>query len=81
VTETKVFRLCQPGTFADPLTEVLRNGARALLAQPSEHELSMDALARRAASQSPEMNGMCYCATIILATSAGRSTRTIRSSP
>jgi putative transposase len=33
VTETNVFRLSQPGTCADPLTEVLRNGARALLAQ------------------------------------------------
>jgi hypothetical protein len=28
--ETNVFQLSQPGTFADPLTEVLRNGARAL---------------------------------------------------
>jgi len=33
VTDTNVFQLSQPGTFADPLTEVLRNGARALLAQ------------------------------------------------
>src|SRR5262249_40015791 len=30
---TNVFQLSQPGTFADPLTEVLRSGARALLAQ------------------------------------------------
>jgi hypothetical protein len=29
VTDTNVFQLSQPGTFADPLTEVLRNGARA----------------------------------------------------
>ena len=28
MTETNVFQLSQPGTFADPLTEVLRNGAR-----------------------------------------------------
>jgi hypothetical protein len=28
-----VFQLTQPGTFADPLTEDLRNGARALLPQ------------------------------------------------
>ena len=27
VTETNVFELTQPGTFSDPLTEVLRNGA------------------------------------------------------
>ena len=33
MTETNVFLLSQPGTFTDPLTEILRNGARALLAQ------------------------------------------------
>ena len=32
VTETNVTQLSQPGTFSDPLTEVLRSGARALLA-------------------------------------------------
>jgi putative transposase len=37
-TETNVFQLSQPGTFADPLTEVLRDGARALLAQAVEAE-------------------------------------------
>ena len=36
MTDTNVFQLTQPGTFADPLTEVLRNGARALLAQAVE---------------------------------------------
>jgi hypothetical protein len=36
VTETNVFQLSQPGTCADPLTEVLRNGARALLTQAVE---------------------------------------------
>jgi hypothetical protein len=40
VTETNVFQLCQPGTFADPLTEVLRNGARALLSQVVEAEVA-----------------------------------------
>jgi transposase-like protein len=40
VTDTNVFQLCQPGTFADPLTEVLRNGARALLAQAVEVEVA-----------------------------------------
>ena len=38
MTETNVFQLSQPGTFADPLTEVLRNGARALLAHAVEAE-------------------------------------------
>ena len=36
MTDTNVFQLSQPGTFADPLTEVLRDGARALLAQAVE---------------------------------------------
>jgi len=40
VTETNVFQFTQPGTFADPLTEVLRNGARALLAQAVEAEVA-----------------------------------------
>jgi hypothetical protein len=30
VTDTNIFQLSQPGTFPDPLTEVLRNGARSL---------------------------------------------------
>jgi putative transposase len=40
VTETNVFRLSQPRTFSDPLTEVLRNGARVLLAQVVEAEVA-----------------------------------------
>jgi putative transposase len=40
VTETNVFQLTQPGTFSDPLTEVLRNGARALLGQAVEAEVA-----------------------------------------
>jgi hypothetical protein len=40
VTDTNVFQFSQPGTFADPLTEVLRNGARALLAQAVEAEVA-----------------------------------------
>jgi putative transposase len=40
VTDTNVFQLSQPGTFADPLTEVLRDGARALLAHAVEAEVS-----------------------------------------
>jgi transposase-like protein len=40
VTATNVFQLSQPGTFTDPLTEVLRTGARALLAQALEAEVS-----------------------------------------
>ena len=38
--DNNVFQLSQPGTFLDPLTEVLRNGARALLAQAVEAEVA-----------------------------------------
>ena len=40
MTDTNVFQFSQPGTFADPLTEVLRSGARALLAQAVEAEVA-----------------------------------------
>jgi transposase-like protein len=40
VTDTNVFQLSQPGTFADPLTEVLRSGAQALLVQAVEAEVA-----------------------------------------
>jgi putative transposase len=40
VTDTNVLQLSQPGTFADPLTEVLRSGARRLLAQAVEAEVA-----------------------------------------
>ncbi len=40
MTDTNVIKLAQPGTFADPLTEILRNGARTLLAQAVETEVA-----------------------------------------
>ena len=40
MTETNVLQLSQPGTFTDPLTEVLRSGARALLTQAVEAEVA-----------------------------------------
>jgi putative transposase len=40
MTDTNVFQLSQPGSFTDSLTEVLRNGARALLAQAVEAEVA-----------------------------------------
>jgi len=40
VTEDNVFKLAQPGTFSDSLTEILRNGARTLLAQAVEVEVA-----------------------------------------
>jgi len=40
VTDTNVIKLAQPGTFTDSLTEILRDGARALLTQAVETEVS-----------------------------------------
>jgi putative transposase len=40
VTNTNVIKLAQPGTFTDSLTEILRNGAHALLAQAIELEVA-----------------------------------------
>ena len=40
MTDTNVIKLAQPGTFSDSLTEILRNGARALLAQAVETEVA-----------------------------------------
>ena len=40
VSNDNVIRLIQPGTFDDQLTEVLRNGARTLLAQAVEAEVA-----------------------------------------
>ena len=40
MTDTNVFQLSHPGSFADSLTEVLRNGACALLAQAVEAEVA-----------------------------------------
>ena len=40
MTDTNVIKLSQPGTFTDSLTEILRNGAHALLAQAVEVEVA-----------------------------------------
>jgi len=40
VPNDNVTKLIQPGAFDDPLTEILRNGARALLAQAVEAEVA-----------------------------------------
>jgi putative transposase len=52
VTKTNVFQLSQPGSFIDPLTAVLRDGARALLAQAVEAEVAT--LLSRYADESTE---------------------------
>jgi transposase-like protein len=40
VTDTNVIKLAQPGTFIESLTEILRNGAQALLVQAVETEVA-----------------------------------------
>ena len=40
MSHTNVTKLVQPGNFSDPLTDVLRDGARTLLAQAVESEVS-----------------------------------------
>src|SRR5450432_968688 len=40
VSNDNVTKLIQPGEFDDPLTEILRNGARALLAKAVEAEVA-----------------------------------------
>jgi putative transposase len=40
VTQDNIVKFAEPGTFEDPLTEVLRSGARKLLAQAIEDEIS-----------------------------------------
>jgi len=40
VTDDNVFKLAQPGTFSDSLTEILRDGARSLLVQAIEAEVA-----------------------------------------
>ena len=40
MTQDNVIKFAQPGTFRDPLTEILRNGARALLAHAVEAEVA-----------------------------------------
>src|SRR5215212_11095445 len=48
MTDNNVIKLAQPGTFIDQLTEILRSGARALLAQAVEAEVA-DFLGKHAA--------------------------------
>ncbi len=38
--QDSVLKLVQPGEFSDPLTEILRNGARALLVQAIDAEVA-----------------------------------------
>ena len=63
MTDTNVFQLSQPGNFADPLTKVLRKGARALLAQAVEAEAAT--LLVGTPTRRPMMAADAWCATAI----------------
>ena len=54
-----VIKLIQPGTFNDQLTDVLRNGARALLAQAVEAEVA-DFLGTHADLKTEDATGASY---------------------
>ena len=62
MTESNVFQLSQPGTLSDPLTEVLRSGARALLAQAVAAEVA--GFLRATPTSSPTMDVNGWCATV-----------------
>ena len=61
MTNTNVIKLAQPGTFTDSLTEILRDGARALLTQAVETEVA-DFLGRYA-NLKTEAAASASCAT------------------
>ena len=59
MTDTNVIKLAQPGTFTDLLTEILRDGARALLTQAVETEVA-DFLGQMLISRPrPATSGSC----------------------
>ena len=64
MTDTNVIKLAQPGTFTDSLTEILRNGAHALLTQAVETEVAdflgdMPILRPRRATSASCVTGIC----------------------
>ena len=61
MTDTNVIKLAQPGTFTDSLTEILRDGARALLTQAVETEVA-DFLGRIPISR-PRRATSAWCVT------------------
>ena len=59
MTDSNVFQLSQPGTLSDPLTEVLRSGARALLAQAVAAEVAGFLEGHADSSPTMDVNGWC----------------------
>jgi hypothetical protein len=62
VTDDIVIKFIQPGSFEDPLTEVLRNGARALLAQAVEAEVRRSWAATAISRRGTAMLASCVTA-------------------
>jgi hypothetical protein len=63
VTDNNVFQLAHPGTFTDSLTEILRNGACALLTQAVEAEVA--GFLTKHADLKTEGGLVVSCATVI----------------
>jgi hypothetical protein len=61
VSNDNVVRLIQPGGFEDQLTEILRQGARSLLAQAVEAEVA-DFLAKHAELRRMAVDALCATA-------------------
>ena len=62
MSNDNVFKLIQPGAFDDQLTEILRQGARTLLAQAVEAEVA-DFLAKHADLKTEDAaNALCAMA-------------------
>jgi hypothetical protein len=68
MSNDNVFKLIQPGAFDNKLTEILRQGARTLLAQAVEAEVSTHAAQRISAP-----NDLSDAALTVMSGSAARS--------
>ena len=64
MSNDNVFKLIQPGAFDDQLTEILRHGARMLLAQAVEAEVT-DFLAKHADLKTDDGRQRALCAMAI----------------
>lgn len=64
VSQNNVTKLVQPGSFSDPLTEVLRDGARRLLAPAVEAEVAAF-IAKHADLSFGQMAISALCAMVI----------------
>ena len=63
MSDNNVLKLSQPSTFSDPLTEVLRSGARSLLARAVEAEVAAFLDGHSEARTEEGRDGWCATAT------------------